>query len=77
MELPSKASSASSQIASATAELRQARNTISMQSKELAKNAQLRMSMKSLEDNVAFYNGSEGSPKSEFAVMTTKSTVLV
>lgn len=70
------ASAASDQIASATAELRQAHDTTSTQSKEMAKIAQLKMSVKILEDNFAFYETSEEDLKVEPAKSTAESTRL-
>lgn len=75
-ELLSNESTTLNKIATATAELRQARDTISTQSRELAKIAQLKMSIKSLQDNVAFYEASEESLKGELAAVTMESTRL-
>lgn len=58
-ELFSSASAASSQMATATAELHQARDTITMQSERLAEVPLLRSFIKSLKDNVSFYEASE------------------
>lgn len=58
-ELVSSASAASGQMERTTTELRQARDTISNQAKELAKIAPMKMSIKSLEDKVEFYEASE------------------
>lgn len=58
---------ASSQITRATAEIRQARNTLSRQSEELAKHAQLKMSMKFLWNSVAFHEASKNDLKSALA----------
>lgn len=65
-----------SQIARATAALRQVQDTISKQSKKLVKIPQLKMSIKILEDNMAFYEANEQSLKSEHAAAKTESTWL-
>lgn len=57
--LLSSASVVSGQIATATAELHQARDTILMQNRESVKTAQLITSIRRMEDNVAFYEASE------------------
>lgn len=57
-ELLSNVLAGSSQIARATAKLRHARNIISTQCKELAKIAQLEVSVKNVEDNVGPYKAS-------------------
>lgn len=75
-ELPTSASGGLSQIAKGGVELRQARDTILSQSKELAGIAQLKMCIKSPEDNVAFYKASEGSVKSELTMLTAESSRL-
>lgn len=67
VELLSKVSESSNQISRATTELRQARDTVTMQSKDLVRRAQLKMFIKSLEDNVAFYEASEDCSNSKFA----------
>lgn len=58
----------------ATAELLQARDTISMQSKEMAKIAKLRSSLNCVEDNVDFYDANEHDLKSELAASIKQST---
>lgn len=75
-ELVSSVSAASSHISRATAVLRQACDTISTQSKKLATVAQLKSSMKSLEDNVAFHEASGEDLKSELVPTTTETTRL-
>lgn len=67
---------ASGQIARATAELRQACDTISTQRREFAKIAQLTMSIKILEGNIAFYKVSEADLKGKLAKIMAKSTRL-
>lgn len=69
----SSSSEASSQITRATTELHQAHDTVSTRDTELVRTAQLKMSIKSLEDNVEFYEGSEVSLKIGFATVTTES----
>lgn len=66
-----------SQIATATAELRQARDTISTNCRELTKIAQLKIFIISLEESVASMNPVRRVLKSELAAATTESTRLV
>lgn len=73
-ELHSSGSTVSSLMARAAARLRQARDTIAMQSKELAKIAQLKSSLKNLENNMSFYEASEEDLKNAFAATIKDST---
>lgn len=73
-KLPSGASVPSSQIERATAELPQAGNTITTQSMDVAKIAQLKSSIKRVEDRVRFYEACEKDMKSELEASITKST---
>lgn len=66
----SSGSAASSQIERATAKLRQAHDTISMQSEQLSNIAKLKISIRSLQDTVEFYEASEESLKIEPATAT-------
>lgn len=59
VDLHSGPSAASCQIEKDTAELCQARDTISTQSKDMAKIVRLKTSIKLLEDNVEFYEASK------------------
>lgn len=71
-ELRSSASTTSKSTARATAELCHAHNMILEKSKELARLAQLKMSMKRLEDKEAFYKACKESFKSKLAITTTE-----
>lgn len=73
-ELLSSVSAFSIQIARATAELHQSCDTITMQNKELAEIVLLKISIKSVEDNVALYKASNESFNCERAEATTEST---
>lgn len=67
VELFSNALTVSDQTARAITELQQAHDSISTHGKELAKIAQLKFSIKSLEDNVAFYMANEDEQMRELA----------
>lgn len=73
-ELRSSPSATLSVRARATAELRQARDTISTQNKKLAEVMHLKMSINSLKDSIAFYKAREESLKSELSAEMTEST---
>lgn len=75
-ELICNAPAASTQIAKATAELRQTRETISTESKEFDRNAHLKSSRKSMEDNMTFYEEREEDLKSDLAAEITQSTPI-
>lgn len=72
-ELLSNVSTALIQIAMATAELRQACNTISTQSKWLVKIVQLQISIKSLKDSVSCDKANEENLKSKLAAKIMES----
>lgn len=73
-ELFSNAHAASSRIAKGTAELREACDTISKQSKKVCNTAELKSFIKRLEDNMAFYNASKENLKSEIAALKADCT---
>lgn len=75
-ELLSSASAASTQMRTATDELRQERHTTSTQGRVIAKIKQLKMIIKSLEDDVSFTEGSGEDVNSELAATITESTWL-
>lgn len=76
MELLYSVSAALIFIVIDTAKLCQPRDTISTQSKKLVNIVQLKVSIKSLKDKVAFYKDYERSLKFELAVVTTERTNL-
>lgn len=76
VELLSNPSASSGQLARATAEMHQARKTISAWSKELSKVAQLKSSVKHLKDNVALHEASEEELKKKLAFAINDSTWL-
>lgn len=61
-------------MARTTAEVRQASDTVSTQGKEVAKIAQLKSSIKGLEDNVSFYKATERELKYELEKAIKDST---
>lgn len=73
-ELLSGAQAASNQVARDTVELRQACDTTSTQSKELAKIEQWKVPIKILEDKIAFLKTTEESLKSELVMATMDNT---
>lgn len=75
-ELLANALATSGQIGRATSSFRQTRDTTSTQSMDLAKIAQLKTSIKNLEDNAAFYEASEEDWKDELAKATAEHTRL-
>lgn len=75
-ELLSGALAASIEIERATAELYQACDTISTQSKLFAKIVHWKTSIKNVEDNVAFHIASKKNVKTELAAATTNKTRL-
>lgn len=75
-EIRSSVSAASSRVARATGEIYSARNMMPVQSKELAKIAQLNSSIKRLDDNVGSHETSEEELKDKLAAAMKDSTWL-
>lgn len=76
-QLLANISAFSGQIARETAELSQAQNTISTQSKELSKISKFKTLIKRLQDNFALYGASGEDKKGELAKGTAESTQFV
>lgn len=74
--LLSNASVVFDEMSRAPAELHQTRDTISTPSKELARVAQLKSSIKSIEDNVVVYEASKDELKKELAAVINDSAWL-
>lgn len=73
-ELSDNNSAAWGKIARTATELRQVRDTISIQSKVLTKAVNVKTSVKNLEDNVVFYKVTEEELKGEIGKTTAEST---